>query len=105
VNCTTRNPHGVEAFDAADGSRRWFRETPQLDLENTLVAGGGAVLVTAAHNKDGFYAIDAQKGELLWNFTDGQDTGINGWQLSCDSDGPLIAQHFDRMYALPVPHS
>lgn len=28
VYCTTRNPHGVEAFDAADGSRRWFRETP-----------------------------------------------------------------------------
>ncbi|MGP4043887.1 protein kinase domain-containing protein [Streptomyces sp. 2A115] len=105
VYCTTRNPHGVAAFDAADGSRRWFRETPRLDLGNALVAAGSAVFVTAAHNKDGFYAIDAQKGELLWNFTDGQNTGINDWQLSCDSDGPLIAQHFDKVYALPMPHS
>ncbi|MEV0225540.1 PQQ-binding-like beta-propeller repeat protein [Streptomyces sp. NPDC050704] len=103
VYCTTRNPHGIEAFDAADGSRRWFRETPRLDLENAPVAGGGAVFVTAAHNRDGFYAIDAQKGVLLWKFTDGQNSGINDWQLSCDSDGPLIAQHFDKVYALPMP--
>lgn len=34
VYCTTSNPHGVEAFDAATGSRRWFCETPRLDLEN-----------------------------------------------------------------------
>jgi outer membrane protein assembly factor BamB len=109
VYCTTSNPHGVEAFDAADGSRRWFCETPRLDLENPLVAGGDAVFVTAAANKDGFYAIDARRGELLWNFTDGRDTGINDWQLSCDADGgtdhPLIAQHFDRVYALPMPRS
>ncbi|WP_239149123.1 PQQ-binding-like beta-propeller repeat protein [Streptomyces sp. SID12501] len=109
VYCTTSNPHGVEAFDAIDGSRRWFCETPRLDLGNPLVAGGDAVFVTAEANKDGFYAIDARRGELLWNFTDGRDTGINDWQLSCDADGgtdhPLIAQHFDRVYALPVPRS
>ncbi|MGW2284291.1 protein kinase domain-containing protein [Streptomyces phaeochromogenes] len=103
VYCTTRNPHGVQAFDAADGTRRWFRRTPRLDLGNALVAGGGSVFVTAARNRDGFYAIDAQQGELLWNFTDGQDTGINDWQLACDSDGPLIAQHFNKVYALPLP--
>lgn len=28
VFCTTSDPHGVEAFDATDGSRRWFCETP-----------------------------------------------------------------------------
>ncbi|WP_457419041.1 protein kinase domain-containing protein [Streptomyces sp. QTS52] len=109
VYCTTSSPHGVEAFDATDGSRRWFCETPRLNLGNPLVAGGGAVFVTAEANKDGFYAIDARRGELLWNFTDGRDTGINDWQLSCDADGgtdhPLIAQHFDRVYALPVPRS
>lgn len=103
VYCTTRNPHGVQAFDAADGTRRWFRRTPRLDLGNALVAGAGSVFVTAARNKDGFYALDAQQGELLWNFTDGQDTGINDWQLACDSDGPLIAQHFNKVYALPIP--
>lgn len=103
VYCTTRNPHGVQAFDAADGTRRWFRRTPRLDLGNALVAGGGSVFVTAARNRDGFYALDAQQGELLWNFTDGQDTGINDWQLACDSDGPLIAQHFNKVYALPIP--
>ncbi|WP_275406632.1 PQQ-binding-like beta-propeller repeat protein [Streptomyces sp. SID12488] len=109
VYCTTSNPHGVEAFDATDGSRRWFCETPRLDLRNPLVAGGDAVFVTAEANKDGFYAIDARRGELLWNFTDGRDTGINDWQLSCDADGgtdhPLIAQHFDKVYALPMPRS
>ncbi|WP_157876716.1 PQQ-binding-like beta-propeller repeat protein, partial [Streptomyces graminilatus] len=109
VYCTTSDPYGVGAFDAADGSRRWFCETPALDLENPLVAGGDAVFVTAAANKDGFYAIDARRGELLWNFTDGRDTGINDWQLSCDAEGghehPLIAQHFERVYALPVPRS
>lgn len=62
------------------------------------------MFVTAALNKDGFYAIDARKGELLWNFTDGQNTGINDWQLSCAGEGPLIAQHFDKVYALPMPH-
>ncbi|KOV67135.1 Tat pathway signal protein [Streptomyces sp. NRRL WC-3618] len=109
VYCTTSNPHGVEAFDAADGSRRWFCETPRLDLDNALVAGADAVFVTAEANKDGFYAIDARRGELLWNFTDGRDTGINDWQLSCDTaagtDHPLIAQHFDRVYALPMPRT
>ncbi|WP_232838494.1 protein kinase domain-containing protein [Streptomyces geranii] len=103
----TRNPHGVEAFDAVSGARRWFRETPRLDLENPLIAGGGSVFVTAEANKDGFYALDARQGELLWNFTDGRDTGINDWQLSCDpgadGDHPLIAQHFDKVYALPMP--
>ncbi|MDW4908157.1 PQQ-binding-like beta-propeller repeat protein [Streptomyces sp. ADMS] len=109
VYCTTRSPHGVQAFDATDGSRRWFREMPELDLENPLIAGAGAVFVTAAANRNGFYAIDAERGELLWNFTDGRDTGINDWQLSCaagsaaDTDHPLIAQHFDRVYALPMP--
>lgn len=109
VYCTTRSPQGVAAFDAADGSRRWFCETPRLNLENPLVAGGDAVFVTAEANKDGFYAIDARRGELLWNFTDGRDTGINEWQLSCGTDAgtdhPLIAQHFDRVYALPMPRS
>ncbi|MDX2540595.1 protein kinase domain-containing protein [Streptomyces sp. WI04-05B] len=109
VYCTTRSPHGVAAFDAADGSRRWFCETPQLNLENPLVAGGDAVFVTADANKDGFYAIDARRGELLWNFTDGRDTGINNWQLSCGTDAgtdhPLIAQHYDKVYALPMPRS
>ncbi|MEU5341591.1 PQQ-binding-like beta-propeller repeat protein [Streptomyces sp. NPDC020766] len=103
VYCTTRSPHGVQAFDAADGTRRWFRRTPRLDMGSPLVAGGGAVFVTAARNRDGFYAIDAQQGELLWNFTDGQDAGINDWQLACDSGGPLIAQHFNKVYALPIP--
>jgi outer membrane protein assembly factor BamB len=109
VYCTTSNPHGVEAFDAATGSRRWFCETPRLDLENPLVAGADAVFVTAEANKDGFYAIGARQGELLWNFTDGRDTGINDWQLSCDTaagtDNPLIAQHFDKVYALPMPRN
>ena len=105
VYCTTSDPHGVQAFDASDGTQRWFRRTPPLDLGTTLVAGGGAVFVTAAHNKDGFYAIDARQGELLWNFTDGRDAGINDWQLSCDSAGPLIAQHFDKVYALPISRS
>lgn len=109
VYCTTSNPHGVEAFDATDGSRRWFCETPRLDLGKPLVAGADAVFVTAEGNKDGFYAIGARRGELLWNFTDGRDTGINDWQLSCDTaagtDRPLIAQHFDKVYALPMPRN
>ncbi|MEU6223085.1 PQQ-binding-like beta-propeller repeat protein [Streptomyces sp. NPDC047042] len=109
VYCTTRSPHGVEAFDAADGSRLWFCETPRLNLDSPLVAGADAVFVTAEDNKDGFYAIDARRGELLWNFTDNRDTGINEWQLSCDTapgtEHPLIAQHFDRVYALPMPRN
>lgn len=109
VYCTTSNPHGVEAFDAANGSRRWFCETPRLDLRNPLVAAADAVFVTAEANKDGFYAIDARRGELLWNFTDGLDTGINDWQLSCDTaagtEHPLIAQHFDKVYAFPMPRN
>ena len=41
-------------------------------------------------------------GGLLWNFTDGRETGVNDWQLSCDGAGHLVAQHFDRAYGLPV---
>ncbi|WP_143674439.1 hypothetical protein, partial [Streptomyces caniscabiei] len=59
--------------------------------------------VTAYKNKNGLYAIDAAKGGLLWNFTDGLETGVNDWQLACDHSGVLVAQHYDRTYGLPSP--
>jgi outer membrane protein assembly factor BamB len=93
---------GVYAFDAADGSRRWFRDTPRLNTDNPIVSSAKTVFVPAFENKDGFYALGAAQGEVLWHFTDGRDTGINGWQLSCDSAGHLVAQHYDRTYCLPV---
>jgi outer membrane protein assembly factor BamB len=103
IYCTTTTPYGVQAFNAADGSRSWFCRTPPLDLNGTLAACPHAVFVPALENRDGFYAIDAKRGRLLWNFTDGQDTGANAWQLATDNAEHLIAQHFDRTYALPIP--
>jgi serine/threonine protein kinase len=102
VYVTSTDPCGVHAFDAASGSRRWFCETPRLDMDGPVAVGAHAVYVTAFENKDGFYAIDTASGRLLWNFTDGRETGVNRWQLSCDGAGHLVAQHFDRVYGLPV---
>ncbi|MDX5569275.1 protein kinase [Streptomyces sp. ID05-04B] len=102
VYVTGTDPCGVYAFDARNGSRRWFCETPRLDVDSPVAVGANAVYVTAFENKDGFYAIDTASGRLLWNFTDGRETGVNRWQLSCDGAGHLVALHFDRVYGLPV---
>ncbi|MEU3612054.1 PQQ-binding-like beta-propeller repeat protein [Streptomyces sp. NPDC006872] len=102
VYATGTDPYGVHAFNAADGSRRWFCETPRLNVENPIAVGARTLYVPAFENKNGFYAIDAASGRLLWNFTDGRETGVNDWQLSCDGAGHLVAQHFDRAYGLTV---
>lgn len=102
VYVTGTDPHGVHAFDAANGTRRWFCETPRLGVDNPIAVGAHTVYVPAFENKNGFYAIDTASGRLLWNFTDGRETGVNDWQVSCDGAGHLVAQHFDRVYGLPV---
>ncbi|MDX2603637.1 PQQ-binding-like beta-propeller repeat protein [Streptomyces caniscabiei] len=103
VYVTGTDPAGVYAFNAGTGARRWFCPTPRLNIDQPITAGPSAVYVTAYKNKNGFYAIDAAKGGLLWNFTDGLETGVNDWQLACDHGGVLVAQHYDRTYGLPSP--
>ncbi|MFH0180599.1 PQQ-binding-like beta-propeller repeat protein [Streptomyces cacaoi] len=102
VYVTGTDPCGVHAFSAANGSRRWFCETPRINVDHPVAVGAHAVYVPAFENRNGFYAIDTASGRLLWNFTDGRETGVNDWQLSCDGAGHLVAQHFDRAYGLPV---
>ncbi|WP_407704545.1 protein kinase domain-containing protein [Streptomyces spongiae] len=102
VYVTGTDPSGVYAFNAANGSRRWFCPTPRLHVDAPLAVGPDAVYVHALRNRDGFYAIDAARGDLLWNFTDGRETGVNDWQLACDASGHLVAQHYDRTYGLPA---
>ncbi|WP_338895080.1 PQQ-binding-like beta-propeller repeat protein [Streptomyces sp. TG1A-60] len=102
VYVSGRNPSGVYAFNAATGSRRWFCPTPRLNTDQPVTAGPDAVFVPAFKNKNGFYAIGASRGRLLWNFTDGLETGVNDWQLACDHSGVLVAQHYDRTYGLPT---
>ncbi|MFI5876908.1 PQQ-binding-like beta-propeller repeat protein [Streptomyces sp. NPDC051445] len=102
VYATGTDPYGVHAFNAATGDRRWFCETPRLNVDHPIAVGAHSVHVPAFENKNGFYAIDTASGRLLWNFTDGRETGVNDWQLSCDGAGHLVAQHFDRAYGLPV---
>ncbi|MEU6251409.1 PQQ-binding-like beta-propeller repeat protein [Streptomyces sp. NPDC047043] len=100
VYATGNDPYGVYAFNAANGSRRWFCETPRLNVDHPIAVGANAVYVPAQENKNGFFAIDTASGRLLWNFTDGRETGVNDWQISCDSAGHLVAQHYDRAYGL-----
>ncbi|WP_438828887.1 protein kinase domain-containing protein [Streptomyces gottesmaniae] len=102
VYVTGTDPAGVYAFNAGTGARRWFCPTPRLNIDQPITAGPEAVYVPAYKNKDGFYAIGAAKGRLLWNFTDGLETGFNDWQLACDHSGVLVAQHYDRTYGLPA---
>lgn len=102
VYCTDTGKAGVHAFDTSSGVRRWFRATDAVNVSAPLVATPRTVLVQAADNKDGFYAIGAADGRLLWRYTDGVDTGQNGWQLSHDGAGHLLAQHFDRVECLPL---
>ncbi len=102
VYATGTDPYGVHAFNAATGARRWFCETPRLNVDHPIAVGADAVHVPAFENRNGFYAIDTASGRLLWNFTDGRETGVNDWQLSCDGAGHLVAQHFDRTYGLTV---
>ncbi|WP_217240167.1 PQQ-binding-like beta-propeller repeat protein [Streptomyces sp. AC555_RSS877] len=102
VYATGTDPYGVHAFNAATGARRWFCETPRLNVDHPIAVGADAVHVPAFENRNGFYAIGAASGRLLWNFTDGRETGVNDWQLSCDGAGHLVAQHFDRTYGLTV---
>ncbi|WP_405895664.1 protein kinase [Streptomyces sp. NBC_00104] len=103
VYVTGTDPAGVYAFNAGTGARRWFCPTPRLNIDHPVTAGPGAVYVPAYQNRNGFYAIGAAKGRLLWNFTDGVETGVNDWQLACDHSGVLVAQHYDRTYGLPAP--
>ncbi|MGW0840665.1 protein kinase domain-containing protein [Streptomyces sp. NPDC002787] len=103
VYVTGTDPFGVYAFNAGTGARRWFCPTPRLNIDRPVTAGPDAVYVPAYQNKNGFYAIGAAKGRLLWNFTDGLETGVNDWQLACDHSGVLVAQHYDRTYGLPTP--
>ncbi|MFJ1972527.1 PQQ-binding-like beta-propeller repeat protein [Streptomyces sp. NPDC087903] len=102
VYVTGTDPYGVCAFDAQTGSRRWFCPTPRLNVDNPVATGPHAIYVPAFENRDGFYAIDTARGRILWNFTDGRETGVNNWQLACDGAGHLVAQHFDRTYSLPT---
>ncbi|MFJ9565064.1 PQQ-binding-like beta-propeller repeat protein [Streptomyces fuscichromogenes] len=102
VYATGTEPSGVYAFNAVNGTRRWFCETPSLNVDDPIAVGEGAVYVPALENRKGFYAVDAAAGRLLWNFTDGRETGVNNWQLSCDGAGHLVAQHFDRVYGIPA---
>ena len=102
VYATGNDPYGVYAFNAANGSRRWFCETPRLNVDHPIAVGANAVYVPALENKNGFFAIDTASGGLLWNFTDGRETGVNDWQISCDGAGHLVAQHYDRAYGLPA---
>ncbi|MET9914950.1 PQQ-binding-like beta-propeller repeat protein [Streptomyces sp. NPDC006476] len=102
VYVTGTDPHGVYAFDAQTGSRRWFCPTPRLNVDHPVVTGPHAIYVQAFENRHGFYAIDTVRGRILWNFTDGRETGVNDWQLACDEGGHLVAQHFDRTYSLPT---
>ncbi|MEV5953861.1 protein kinase [Streptomyces sp. NPDC051987] len=101
VYAVGNDPYGIYAFNAANGARRWFCATPQLDGDRPITVGPHAVYAAALQNKDGFFAIDAATGRLRWNFTDGRDTGLNGWQISCDPAGHLVAHHYDRVYGLP----
>ncbi|MEH0637265.1 MULTISPECIES: protein kinase [Streptomyces] len=103
VYVTGTDPAGVYAFNAGTGARRWFCPTPRLNIDQPVTTGPGAVYVPAYQNRDGIYAIGAAKGRLLWNFTDGVETGVNDWQLACDHSGVLVAQHYDRTYGLPAP--
>ncbi|MFF7390621.1 PQQ-binding-like beta-propeller repeat protein [Streptomyces scabiei] len=103
VYVTGTDPAGVYAFNAGTGARRWFCPTPRLNIDQPITAGPEAVYVPAYKNKNGFYAIGAAKGRLLWNFTDGLETGFNDWQLACDHSGVLVAQHYDHTYGLPAP--
>nr|WP_275593199.1 protein kinase [Streptomyces deccanensis] len=103
VYVTGTDPAGVYAFNAGTGARRWFCPTPRLNIDQPVTAGPDAVYVPAYKNKNGIYAIGAAKGRLLWNFTDGLETGVNDWQLACDHSGVLVAQHYDRTYGLPAP--
>ena len=102
VYVTGTDPHGVCAFDAQTGSRRWFCPTPRLNVDHPVVTGPHAIYVQAFENRHGFFAIDTVRGRILWNFTDGRETGVNDWQLACDEVGHLVAQHFDRTYSLPT---
>ncbi|MGI5193725.1 protein kinase domain-containing protein [Streptomyces sp. CA-288835] len=103
VYATGTEPSGVYAFNAANGSKRWFCRTPRLNTEHPIVAGPQEVYVPAFRNGDGFYAIDAARGRLLWNFSDGLETGVHDWQFACDGAGHLVAHHYDRTYGVPTP--
>ena len=103
VYATGTAPSGVYAFNAANGSQRWFCPTPRLNVDHPVVAGPREVYVPAFRNGNGFYAIDAARGKLLWNFTDGLETGVHDWQLACDGAGHLVAHHYDRTYGVPTP--
>ncbi|MFJ9626365.1 PQQ-binding-like beta-propeller repeat protein [Streptomyces sp. NPDC101175] len=102
VYATGTSPYGVYAFNAATGIRRWFCPTPRLNVDSPIAVGPNTVYVPAFENKNGFYAVDTASGRLLWNFTDGRETGVNDWQISCDGAGHIVAQHFDRVYGLPA---
>ncbi|AXI77652.1 protein kinase domain-containing protein [Peterkaempfera bronchialis] len=104
VYCTGTGPGvaGVFAYSAADGSRRWFSDTGLTSGNTPATVSGTTVFVADFTDRRGLHALDIETGKRRWDFTDGKDKGgIDPWELSSDSRGHLIAQHYDRVYLLP----
>jgi alcohol dehydrogenase (cytochrome c) len=89
-------PYGaVKALDVSTGELRWEYKLHTPSHAGLMATGGGLIF---GSNGTSFFALDAQKGELLWRFETGGGGGIDANPISYLSGGK-------QYVAIPAGHA
>ncbi|HTR48980.1 MAG TPA: PQQ-dependent dehydrogenase, methanol/ethanol family [Verrucomicrobiae bacterium] len=92
----------VRALDAVTGNRKWeFKLLAPTEVSTLATAGG---LVFSSSDEGNFFALDANTGKLLWNFTvGGTETGANFVTYELAGKQYLFAASGNSFVAFTLP--
>jgi alcohol dehydrogenase (cytochrome c) len=92
----------VRALDAVTGNRKWeFKLLAPTEVSTLATAGG---LVFSSSDEGNFFALDANTGKLLWNFTvGGSETGANFVTYEVAGKQYLFASSGNAFVAFTLP--
>jgi outer membrane protein assembly factor BamB len=92
---------GLYAFDASDGSKLWNLPISSSIIATSPVVANGVVYLHVGSQNDTIFALDAETGEVLWEYY-----GLSGGGTSFESRPPIITDdmlvvvdhHLDNYY-------
>ena len=92
----------IRALDAVTGNRKWEYKLIAPTEVSTLATAGG--LVFSSSDEGNFFALDADTGKLLWNFTvGGTETGANFVTYEVAGKQYLFAASGNSFVAFTLP--